>query len=322
MESSSPTFQACLNAIASPVIHYMLTDSKWGKWRSKYERCISLLPPAARSRIQRRLREDARNTANFQRKCHELYVGSLFAEWGYEVEYEPRCGTQTPDWIARNTRGKLIIDVTSRNVRPEQDAVDASLNLLVDLLHMIRGNAKLIMEFQRPDAHIPIDDDQIVRIVERTEAWLATSPPIGDEKICFDDANLVFRFAEPNTIYHGILVLGGAHQPPHGHPAVEAIILEKLNKYRDLVETERCPFIVALSIDPRLGMAFDDLRYMLVQRQKPLFTEQTEHEEHKLLSACLCFEAPDRSGESSYEVIINTHATYCLPTPLKLNANP
>jgi hypothetical protein len=218
--------------------------------RETIERWVDNLPPAKRKGVIARLRKES----NFDQTYNELAVGNSLRERGHEVEYEPELSGLTPDWLVQGNQGRFIVEVLTSNPDADREKCNAGWQRFAQRLELIPGRAVLSIRPPHPRPAPTTGRDRLVyapthqrqkEIEAQVRLWLEERPTRG-EQMEVDGIQILFSWELPQATHVNVgLSLVPFWVDPR--PLTKAM-KEKASKYKQVVESEKLPFVVSVVI--------------------------------------------------------------------------
>jgi hypothetical protein len=215
---------------------------------------LRLLPEPGRSSIFGHLL----NSRRFLQSYHELAVGDILMDAGYQVEYEPDLGGFTPDLVARNPDGtvRAIFEVANRLLPKKVDAEARGWEHVRS--RILRIPIPWLIQVSREDGSTAAPDVNAEKWIahELQRCLSASDLTVGDS---FQGERCFWTVVQQLPGTHADLVIPRREVWANSDKEV-APITQKVNTYAPLVTKLGVPFIVVVAADPRHSIGLATIR--------------------------------------------------------------
>jgi len=237
-----------------PLIYLVATSDKFQTVRDEVEQWVGELPDDEQFKVIPRLRSSRRFTQTY----HELVVGNILREFGYQAEYEKALNGLTPDWYVHPSSKRtpaFIVEVLDVNVSDTTNSEQRQIRALLGRLRSIPVGVVLGIELYR--AKVTLDQKRNKMIAARIQQWLTDDvPPVGAQ-LSID--GIVFKIIHRDISYPSVRALATAGMFWVNPKALRDSLETKVHRYKDLATQASIPLVIGVVADPQTGLDADDL---------------------------------------------------------------
>lgn len=227
-----------------PRIYYYALSDTYQDIRNEIEQWVVGLPSAAQSKLVPRLQAEE----HFEHTYHELAVGHLLSQLGYQPEYEKTISGVTPDWYVppKEEVPAFVLDVFTANVSELQAS---KLRMIDDL----RGRLRTIsigvgLHIDATQAEIALNPQNNSRICEEVKEWLVDRSPSVGGRLELD--GIAFTVIASGPEYSHVCVAGPAYSFWVDEPGLQAKIHEKVKRYKKIAAQRELALAVSVVASP------------------------------------------------------------------------
>lgn len=214
-------------------------------YRDYLEDCFNKLGNTDQRKLKAKLLADHKG---FYEVLNEIIVGGILVARGWSLQYEPKFGKLTPDWLIQNSENqKAIVDVfTSKTPVHMAKQFDLFSNL-EQSLKSLSHNVTLKVDFE--DAFLA--DKHIVEIIDKIEQWLNEKPKIGAS---FSLKGLVVTLHETQESQQSGVDIWASIDDSKRNDIRDLPnkIIDKVITYENISREYELPFVVAVVFDRML----------------------------------------------------------------------
>jgi len=314
-----------------PFVYFLATLDVWEDRRLQIEQWVANVPPANQKSIISRLRNDV----NHAEAYNELAIGESLRVLGYELQYEPRIGDQTPDYLVKG-RDKVpdfIVEAVSVRASKEQQENTRRSSWVMYAIHKIPINAKL--EIHRLANNEYPKGREVEAMAKTVRKWLEDSNTKVNDQI--EVSGLRFELLGYQENAPHTLCIGPYESFVVSHESLRRNIRNKLSKYAPVVMHEQMPFVVAVVADFHTGLGVDNMIDVLIGRevirmytdeQGNIWSEPDRKQDGVFVKASNktaltpgLLVTTHRDGTFGHDAIFNPVAAYPLPAETFLGEN-
>lgn len=236
---------------------YLFENEKKRIWREDIDRRLGVLSDHACNGVCRNLERAIASRNKFIAHYHELVMGSLLVRAGFQVEYEPRIGVQTPDWRITDASGvSFIVEVLERRQSDQSQQRQQFCHAIQQQLASEAVPYWIEMEWDTALGQAPTPLPSVAEAVDQIRTWLRSPLILRDEMRVTDCALRldVWRIdpSSPEIVWTG----PSETLMPDPKP-LRSIIAGKVEKYRAIADT--CSFAVAVVLQFASCLEAEDL---------------------------------------------------------------
>lgn len=224
---------------------HLIFSERHEAYRDYLEDCFNKLENADQRKLNSKLLTDHKG---FYEALNEIIVGGILATRGWSLQYEPKFGNKTPDWLIQNSENqKVIIDVFTSKTPVHMAKQFEIFSNLEQSLKSLDHNVTLKVDFE--DAFLA--DKHIVEITDKIEQWLNVKLKIGES---FSLKGLVVTLHEVQESQRsGIDIWASIDDSKRNDISdLPNKIIDKVNKYENISRENEIPFVVAVVFDRML----------------------------------------------------------------------
>ncbi len=179
---------------------------------------------------------------------HELLVGKVFNENGFSITHNPKINNQTPDWMISKNNKECIIEVFTSNKYYDLVKESKQLTIFSAKLQKLKYSFTVSINNSRFDKSlnsIQKINNAINEVINHIDRKTSNELPVLSLSCGID---LTFRYSSNKN---NIFIKGSAKMLKGGvytYRIVKAI-QEKYNKYKQLINDNKLPFIICCTTE-------------------------------------------------------------------------
>lgn len=207
---------------------------------------LDAFKPEIRKQLEKKLFNSREDLKQLEEIENEISIGYLLVKSGFDVLYEKEIDGKTPDWYVcgNNIHSDIIVEVKTLNSKDVVVKFREQLEILIEKIQTLPFG--VILELGC--LHV-IDEKMVTSFFDlditfsELKEWLLSDPQI-DNRIEIKD--LVFTVTDKNDSDRVLVAksLNLGHQASY-YRFIESI-KEKGNKYKNIVSTNKLPYIIAI----------------------------------------------------------------------------
>lgn len=201
----------------------------------KFEDQLNSIEPVLSKKIWAKLSKET-NKTNFTSTISEFRFAHFFNHEKLNPVYEPKIGTQTPDFQVTINKTNCFCDVKKFNLSESDQQNRSLLNNLLSRLKSIEPNT--YVSLNQLDLGL---DFNIESAVSEISDWLKNAK-LGDIYIL--DSQIKIEIIKSRTNSDHILSTSNPSNPIINESKIKSIIIEKLNRYESIAKTN--PFFICI----------------------------------------------------------------------------
>ncbi|WKN32082.1 hypothetical protein PZB74_01775 [Porifericola rhodea] len=224
--------------------------------RKSFETELQVFNDQTKRKVLNKLRKE-RNRMNFLSHITEINFGFFYAQNGALLEYEKKYRVDgkinEPDWTIYLNGQVIIGEVLRLNLIHSEQSIKEFEEQLVNRVKQIKGNYCLQIDYK--NQYFLPSDYNLDFIIEELVKWLTEPRSLMDQVVLFD--NFSFKIVKVDTALDNIIVssnVGLINIDKRRLESKNSIFNQKVNKYVDLINSIRLPYIINLYIDPDSGI--------------------------------------------------------------------
>jgi len=203
---------------------------------------LTHIPERSKSKFLKKYNSDLEHQHDLLK---ELQIGYFLSRTGLEIEYDKAINGKTPDWtVLQNGKPVCIIEVLTINPEREITTNNELITELSQNLRKIKGKHVIECEVLS-NTKVFAAKKELNTILSTVNSWLNTDLcedlKIDEFNITFQKTSLVSPTDRCEIIFIGAL----NHKPLR----FRSKVLEKIYSYKDIIEQNKIPFIIAVASD-------------------------------------------------------------------------
>lgn len=227
-----------------PRIYYFALSDTYQDMRNEIEYWVAGLPSTAQSKLTPRLQAEE----HFEHTYHELAVGHMLSQLGYQPEYEKTICGVTPDWYvpSREKVPAFILEIFTANLSVPQASKWQMIDDLLGRLRTIPIGVGL--QIEATQARITLDPQHNSRLCEEVQKWLVGRSPSIGERLGLD--GIAFTVIASGPQFPHVCTMGPAFCFSANEPGLRAKIHAKVKHYKKIADQRELALAVSVVASP------------------------------------------------------------------------
>jgi hypothetical protein len=240
-----------------PFVYPLATRDEYKTMREKIETWISSLPQPSQEALIPKLRL----LENIDGALDELIIGYFMIMQGYQVEYEKAFSNLTPDWYVKTNIDvpNFVIELFSKDISKAKESQLKQVGELTKRLQQIQ--CPIVLNMQIKNESIILNQKINKEIAYKVEQWLVQHNPHNDEY--FELHGISFIVGSHDNELEHLLVLGPFLSDMVNPIPLRVKIEQKIRRYKEIILSEKLPFVIGASADFLTALGIDDLTDVL-----------------------------------------------------------